>query len=190
LAAIDPLLTPFALRGLTLRNRIVMSPMTRNFSPGGVPNAAVAAYYRRRAAAEVGLIITEGVGIDHPASIGAGSMNEHDIPVLHGDAVAGWRGVVDAVHAAGGAIMPQLWHMGAIRRAGTGDHPDAASMRPSGIWGPTGSAMLPPAYLAEMAVPTAPMSDRDIADVIAGYGPPMQSARVSMAWRSMARMGI
>ncbi len=170
MAAIDPLLTPFALRGLTLRNRIVMSPMTRNFSPGGVPNAAVAAYYRRRAAAEVGLIITEGVGIDHPASIGAGSMNEHDIPVLHGDAVAGWRGVVDAVHAAGGAIMPQLWHMGAIRRAGTGDHPDAASMRPSGIWGPTGSAMLPPAYLAEMAVPTAPMSDRDIADVIAGYG--------------------
>jgi 2,4-dienoyl-CoA reductase-like NADH-dependent reductase (Old Yellow Enzyme family) len=170
MAAIDPLLTPFALRGTALRNRIVMSPMTRTASPGGVPGANVAAYYRRRAANEVGLIITEGVGVDHPAALGAGSMNESNVPVLHGDAVAGWRQVVDAVHAAGGAIMPQLWHMGPIRRAGTGPQPKAPSMRPSGIWGPMDQALLPPDYLAAMAAPTAPMTDTDIADIIAAYG--------------------
>src|SRR3546814_13872960 len=50
------------------RNRFVMSPMTRNFSPGGIPGDNVAAYYRRRAKADVGLIVTEGIGIDHPAA--------------------------------------------------------------------------------------------------------------------------
>jgi hypothetical protein len=58
----EPLFQPLGLRGLTLRNRIVMSPMTRGFSPGGIPGDDVAAYYRRRAAGETGLIITEGVG--------------------------------------------------------------------------------------------------------------------------------
>jgi len=71
----DPLLTPFQLRGLKLRNRIVMSPMTRCFSPGGVPGQNVADYYARRAERKVGLIITEGVGVDHPAALGAGSMD-------------------------------------------------------------------------------------------------------------------
>src|ERR1700734_193074 len=94
----DPLLTPFALRGLTLRNRIVMSPMTRGFSPGGVPGRNVADYYTRRAERKVGLIITEGVGVDHPASLGAGSMNEDNVPVLHGEAaLQGWKKVVDSV---------------------------------------------------------------------------------------------
>lgn len=167
--SIEALLTPFDLRGLHLRNRFVMSPMTRNASPDGIPGDDVAAYYRRRAAAEVGLVITEGIAIEHPSSIGAGTMGEHDVPMLHGDAVAGWRRVVDAVHAAGGAIIPQLWHMGVIRRAGTGPFPEARSMRPSGLWGPTAAAMLAPDYLAEMSVPIAPMTENDIADVIAGY---------------------
>jgi 2,4-dienoyl-CoA reductase-like NADH-dependent reductase (Old Yellow Enzyme family) len=170
MAAIDPLLTPFALRGTTSRNRIVMSPMTRTSSPGGIPGANVAAYYRKRAENEVGLIITEGVGVDHPSALGAGSMNETNVPVLHGDAVEGWRQVVDTVHAAGGVIMPQLWHMGPIRRAQTGPHPGAPSMRPSGIWGPLDKAMLPPEYLAAMAAPTAPMTDNAISDIIAAYG--------------------
>jgi 2,4-dienoyl-CoA reductase-like NADH-dependent reductase (Old Yellow Enzyme family) len=81
----DPLLTPFNLCGLTLRNRIVMSPMTRGFSPGGVPGQNVADYYACRAQRRVGLIITEGIGVDHPAALGAGSMNEDNVP-LHGDA--------------------------------------------------------------------------------------------------------
>lgn len=172
------LFTPFALKGLALRNRFVMPPMTRGFSPGGIPGADVARYYARRAAADVALCITEGVGVDHPSSLGAGSMNEDNVPVLHGaSAVSGWRGVVDAVHAAGGHIMPQLWHMGVIRRAGTGPRPDAPSLRPSGTWGPRERAMLPPDYLGEMASDTAPMTEEDIADVIAAFGRSAANAR-------------
>src|SRR3546814_12879271 len=52
-----------------LRNRIAMAPMTREFSPGGIPTAAVADYYRRRAEGGVGLIVTEGVAIDHLAAV-------------------------------------------------------------------------------------------------------------------------
>ncbi|HSW25653.1 MAG TPA: 12-oxophytodienoate reductase, partial [Burkholderiaceae bacterium] len=67
---VAPLFEPIAIRGLALSNRIVMAPMTRNFSPGGVPGVEVAAYYRRRAEGGTGLLITEGVGIDHPAALG------------------------------------------------------------------------------------------------------------------------
>jgi 2,4-dienoyl-CoA reductase-like NADH-dependent reductase (Old Yellow Enzyme family) len=167
----DPLLTPFALRGLKLRNRIVMSPMTRGFSPGGVPGRNVADYYTRRAERKVGLIITEGIGVDHPAALGAGSMNEDNVPVLHGDAaLQGWKHVVGSVHAAGGLIFPQLWHMGPIRQANSGPSPGAPSCRPSGVWGPEGLAQMPPAYLDSMLPLSQPMSDSEIADVIAAFG--------------------
>jgi len=177
----DPLLIPFQLRGLTLRNRIVMSPMTRGFSPGGVPGQNVADYYARRAARKVGLIITEGVGVDHPAALGAGSMDEQNVPVLHGeDALAGWRRVVDAVHAAGGLIFPQLWHMGPIRQANTGPSPESRSCRPSGLWGPSnGLAAMPPAYLTKMLAPTQAMTDREIADVIDSFGRSAANAKAS-----------
>jgi 2,4-dienoyl-CoA reductase-like NADH-dependent reductase (Old Yellow Enzyme family) len=56
--------------------------------------------------------------------------------------------VVEAVHAAGGKIAPQLWHMGPIRLAGTGPHPDVPSISPSGIWGSLDKASVPPDYLA------------------------------------------
>jgi 2,4-dienoyl-CoA reductase-like NADH-dependent reductase (Old Yellow Enzyme family) len=125
-----PLFTEFACGPLTLMNRFVMSPMTRNFSPGGAPGDDVAAYYTRRAMAKVGLIITEGIGVDHPSAIGHGTMGEENIPALHGEAaLAGWRKVVDSVHSAGGKIIPQLWHMGGIRHEGTPPHPQAKSMR-------------------------------------------------------------
>lgn len=172
------LFEPFDLKGLRLRNRFVMPPMTRGFSPGGVPGDDVAAYYERRAAADVALCITEGVGIDHPAALGAGTMREDDVPVLHGEAaLAGWRRVVDAVHGAGGWIMPQLWHMGLVRRDGTGAHPDAPSLRPSGIWGPSDKAMLPPEYLADVTADTASMTDEDIADAIAAFARSAANAR-------------
>jgi 2,4-dienoyl-CoA reductase-like NADH-dependent reductase (Old Yellow Enzyme family) len=125
-----PLFTPFTCGPLTIANRFVMSPMTRNFSPNGVPGDDVAAYYTRRAMAKVGLIITEGIGVDHPSAIGHGTMGEENIPALHGDAaLTGWRKVVDRVHAAGGKIIPQLWHMGGLRTEGTPPHPEAKSMR-------------------------------------------------------------
>ena len=89
---VEPLFAPLRVRGLELPNRIVMAPMTRNFSPGGVPGADVAAYYRRRAEGGTGLLITEGVGIDHPAALGDAGLGESNLPHLYGDeALAGWK---------------------------------------------------------------------------------------------------
>lgn len=166
-----PLFEPLAIRAVRLKNRIVMSPMTRGHSPGGVPGDDVAAYYRRRAQGETGLIITEGVGIDHPSALGEGGLGEDAIPVLNGDApLAGWRKVVAEVHAAGGLIFPQLWHMGVMKEPGTGRFPDAPPMRPSGIWGPLGRmTALDAAYIARVATPTRPMTEKEIAETIAAY---------------------
>jgi 2,4-dienoyl-CoA reductase-like NADH-dependent reductase (Old Yellow Enzyme family) len=168
---VAPLFEPITLRSLVLPNRIVMSPMTREFSPGGIPGDNVVAYYRRRAEAETGLVITEGVGIDHPAALGEAGLGEADIPHLYGDeALAGWRRVVEVVHRAGGRIIPQLWHQGVMREQGTGPHPEAPSMRPSGLWGPTGrQSSIDPQYVVRVSAPTTPMTDEDIADVIAAY---------------------
>jgi 2,4-dienoyl-CoA reductase-like NADH-dependent reductase (Old Yellow Enzyme family) len=166
-----PLFQPLSLRGVTLKNRIVMSPMTRGFSPHGVPGANVAAYYRRRAEGETGLIITEGVGIDHPSALGEAGLGEDSIPVLHGEAaLAGWKQVVAEVHAAGGVIFPQLWHMGVMKEPGTGPFPDAPPMRPSGLWGPLGrTSSIDKDYIARVAAPTRPMTEEEIADTIAAY---------------------
>ena len=169
---VQPLFTPLSIRAVNLRNRIVMAPMTRSFSPHGIPGEDVVGYYTRRALGETGLIITEGVGIDHPSALGEAGLGESDIPVLHGaEALAGWKRVVDAVHAAGGKIFPQLWHMGVMKELGTGPHPEAPPMRPSGLWGPTGRlSSIDKDYVARVAKPTQPMTESDIADVIAAYG--------------------
>lgn len=117
---VQALFKPFHLGALELPTRVVMAPMTRSFSPGGVPNSKVIEYYRRRAAAGVGLIITEGTTVDHVASNGY-----PNVPQFFGEApLAGWKKVVDAVHAEGGKIVPQLWHVGSVRRIGT--EPDAS----------------------------------------------------------------
>ncbi|WP_417660386.1 NADH:flavin oxidoreductase [Pseudomonas sp.] len=114
------LFQPFNLGSLTLPSRVVMAPMTRSFSPGGVPNNDVIEYYRRRAAGGVGLIITEGTTVDHKAANGY-----PNVPRFYGeDALAGWQKVVEAVHAEGGKIVPQLWHVGNVRKLGT--EPDAS----------------------------------------------------------------
>ncbi|NBA94994.1 NADH:flavin oxidoreductase [Pseudomonas sp. R5(2019)] len=117
---VNALFQPFSLGSLQLPTRVVMAPMTRSFSPGGVPGAKVVEYYRRRAAAGVGLIITEGTTVGHKAANGY-----PHVPRFYGaDALAGWKEVVDAVHAQGGKIVPQLWHVGSVRRKGT--EPDAS----------------------------------------------------------------
>ncbi|MCX2730109.1 NADH:flavin oxidoreductase [Saccharopolyspora sp. NFXS83] len=127
--AAEVLSRPFSLGGLTLPNRIAMAPMTREFSPGGVPGADVATYYSRRAAAGTGLIITEGTYVDHDS---AGLSDR--VPRFHGeDALAGWKNVVTEVHRAGGKIMPQIWHVGMARTAGAPPFPDAPPMGPSGL---------------------------------------------------------
>lgn len=111
-AEVEPLFRPFELHRLALPNRLVMAPMTRAHSPGGIPGPDVAAYYRKRAEGGIGLIMTEGTWIPHPTA-----SNEPKVPRFHGeDALAGWARVVAEVHAVGGHIMPQLWHTGLSRR--------------------------------------------------------------------------
>ena len=126
-APVKALFEPFRLGNLELPTRVVMAPMTRSFSPGGVPNSKVIEYYRRRAAAGVGLIITEGTTVNHPAANGY-----PNVPRFYGeDALTGWKKVVDAVHAEGGRIVPQLWHVGNVRKLGTepdGDVPGYGPM--------------------------------------------------------------
>lgn len=127
-----PLFRPFSVGTLTVPNRIVMAPMTRSFSPDGVPGENVAAYYRRRAENEVGLILTEGTLVAHPA---AG--NDPKVPHFYGsEALAGWQRVVAEVHAGGGRIMPQLWHVGSMRRQGDAPNVDAPVTSPSGLLKP------------------------------------------------------
>lgn len=166
-----PLFEPLRIGSLQLKNRIVMSPMTRNFSPNGVPGENVAGYYRRRAEGETGLIITEAAGVDHPAALGEAGIGESDLPHMYGDqALAGWRRVAQQVHEAGGVIFPQLWHQGVMRRQGTGPHPQEVSMRPSGIWGVQGGlTSSPESYVESQLVPTQPMTEREIDDVIQAY---------------------
>nr|WP_223188990.1 NADH:flavin oxidoreductase [Streptomyces sp. TRM68416] len=120
---------PVTINGLTVPNRIVMAPMTRNFSPGGVPGADVASYYSRRAAAGVGLIVTEGTYVGHES---AGDSDR--VPRFHGEEqLAGWAKVAEEVHAAGGKIVPQLWHIGMVREAGAPPFADAPAVGPSGL---------------------------------------------------------
>ncbi|MFD1277919.1 NADH:flavin oxidoreductase [Streptomyces kaempferi] len=104
----EALFEPLTVGSLTLDNRIVMAPMTRELSSGGVPGPEVAAYYARRAHNGVGLIITEGAAIGHAAA-----ERRTSVPRLHGpDALVGWSAVVEAVHAEGGRIAAQLMHAG------------------------------------------------------------------------------
>ncbi|MCW9008580.1 MAG: 12-oxophytodienoate reductase, partial [Marinobacter sp.] len=157
---LGPLFEPFELHNLKLRNRVAMAPMTRNFSPDGVPGEDVVAYYQRRAEAGVGLIITEGTTVNHPAASGY-----PNVPAFHGsDALQGWKNVVDAVHEAGGAIFPQLWHVGAVRKEGTPPDPSVPGYSPSGLFGPgkpNGKAM----------------TKEDIEDVVTAFADAAQDAK-------------
>jgi 2,4-dienoyl-CoA reductase-like NADH-dependent reductase (Old Yellow Enzyme family) len=108
-----------------------MAPMTRNFSPHGVPGPDVAAYYRRRAEGGTGLILTEGTSPNHPQAA-----NMPQIPHIYGDeALAGWRQVVNGVHAAGGRIFSQLWHVGSVQGQTEPKLP-VAPVSPSGLLKP------------------------------------------------------
>ncbi len=126
----NPLFRPFKLGDMTLKNRIVMAPMTRNFSPNNnIPGDNVVEYYRRRAEGGVGLIVTEGTCVGH-----IGASGYPGVPYFHGEErLAGWKKVVNAVHEAGGKIAPQLWHVGAVRKTGTMPEGDVPGYGPSGM---------------------------------------------------------
>ncbi|MFD8198557.1 NADH:flavin oxidoreductase [Streptomyces sp. NPDC059701] len=144
---------PTVINGLTVPNRIAMAPMTRMFSPGGIPGEDVVSYYSRRAAAGVGLIVTEGTYVGHDS---AGQSDR--VPRFHGEEqLAGWAKVADAVHAAGGTIVPQLWHIGMVRKQGDQPFPDAPAVGPSGL------------RIGEDEVTGKAMTQRDLDDVIGAF---------------------
>jgi N-ethylmaleimide reductase len=105
----SPLFQPFTLGDLTLPNRIVMAPLTRNRATPGTDaaNELTATYYRQRASA--GLIISEGTQVSPQ---GQGYLQT---PGLYSPAqIAGWKTVTDTVHAAGGRMFAQIWHVGRV----------------------------------------------------------------------------
>ena len=157
--SVDALFQPFQIKSLKMPNRIVMAPMTRSFSPGGIPTEDVVSYYRRRAEGDVGLIITEGTVVDRPAA-----RNDAKVPVFHGEALPEWKKVVDSVHAAGGLIAPQIWHVGSARGQGADWQPLGKVDSPSGLSSPGKRSL-------------EPMSEEDVADTIAAFGRSARAAK-------------
>ena len=154
------LFEPLVLGRLALRNRIVMAPMTRERATDGAPGPDMLAYYTRRAQGGVGLIITEGMAPDAAGAFGA------TVPRFFGAQRARWRAVVDAVHAQGARILPQLWHVGAFDPSliGMGDSAVIERLSPSGL-----------------AAPGRPlgraMQEADIADTVAAFADAAAAAR-------------
>ncbi len=142
--AVAPLFRGFSSGPLKSRNRVAMAPMTRERASKGVPTEAMAAYYERRAAGGVGLVITEGSAPDAVGAFGG------SVPRFYGEDVrAGWRQVVNRVHGCGAAILAQLWHVGAFEPSLIGMTDSLRSLvriSPSGMAGPGrpyGRAMTP-----------------------------------------------
>jgi 2,4-dienoyl-CoA reductase-like NADH-dependent reductase (Old Yellow Enzyme family) len=153
--------TPIRIRSLELRNRIVMAPMTRRKAEDdGIPTEAIVDYYRRRAAGEVGLIVSEGTAIDDRHAYDTLSVPRFHAPEQH----HAWRRVVDAVHAEGGAFAPQLWHTGRLA---------ANPIGPS-------AAELPPRKDGTPRPKVRAMADADFAQVLTAY---------AVAARAAADMG-
>ncbi|MES5043905.1 alkene reductase [Rhizobium nepotum] len=109
------LFEPAQAGDIALANRIVMAPLTRNRSPGAIPNNLNATYYEQRATA--GLIVTEGTPISQQGQGYA------DVPGLYKrEAVEGWKKITNGVHSAGGKIVAQIWHVGRISHTSLQPH--------------------------------------------------------------------
>lgn len=129
-----------------------MAPMTRLFSPGGVPTPSVADYYARRAEGEVGLILSEGAVINRPAS-----SNDPNVPHFYGKkSLRGWKLVIDKVQASAGVMAPQLWHMGVVSPKDSGWLPSAPFEGPSG-------------FVAPGKIGGVAMTEHDIAETIKAF---------------------
>lgn len=158
----DPpkLFAPANVLNLSLKSRVVMSSMSRYRSPGGIPDAANVEYYRRRAAAGVGLILSEATYIDH-----RGAPVYVDVPHFYGDeALEGWGRVLEAVHAEGTRMMPQIWHVGAARALGSPPDPSVPGYGPASV-------------RREGREVVVAMTQEDIEDVAASYARGAEAAR-------------
>ena len=159
----SPLFQPLQAGPLSLANRVVMAPMSRYFCPDEVPHQGLVDYYARRARHGVGLVISEATYIPHPSA-----HSYQAVPRFYGeDALAGWKTVVDAVHAAGGKMFPQLWHTGSFREVGMAPDPGVPGFGPSENLN---------AFENTTHV-TKPMTEEDIADVIDAYAVAAASAQ-------------
>jgi 2,4-dienoyl-CoA reductase-like NADH-dependent reductase (Old Yellow Enzyme family) len=160
----EALFEPVSVGGFNLRNRFVMAPMTRGFSPNATPGDDVVEYYAKRARGGVGLIVTEGTFVPHAAA-----SHNPNIPNFHGEApLAGWRKVADAVHAEGAAIIPQLWHVGLlpsreVKGVAATEH-GAYEVSPSG-------------YITGTEKAGEPMTHDEIDAVVAAFGEAALSAQ-------------
>ncbi|MEZ5709776.1 MAG: 12-oxophytodienoate reductase [Blastomonas sp.] len=172
----SPLFTPFKLGRLTLRNRFVMAPMGRSSAQDGVLSDAYAPYYARRAAGGAALVIGEATAVDHPTAMHMATSSN-----IHGKGAEAWAGVARAVHAAGGAFFPQLWHAGLMRSPYRADDPKLEmvnahlkSMSPSGLYMPglIDPALVPPEPVQAME----PMTSAEIDDCIAAYAAAARTA--------------
>lgn len=172
---VTSLFQPLQIKTLRLPNRIVMSPMGRNFSSDGVPTPGYCDYFRRRVEGGAGLCIGEAAAVDHPvASTDSTHAN------FHGEAaLRSWKEIVDAVHAAGGLFMPQIWHAGLLRSPGTSGipNPDRAPIGPSGWAIPLVHRFgwVNPIDAAQHL--SAPMTSADIDDVVAAFGKAARDAK-------------
>ena len=128
------LFDPIHAGELHLANRIFMEPLKRNRSPDAIPPAMAATYYAQRASA--GLLITEATAISHQAQ------GYSDVPGLYGtEQLDSWKNVTHAVHAAGGKIVVQLWHVGRVSH--TSLQPDGgAPVAPSAITAKTKTVLI------------------------------------------------
>ncbi|KRB99055.1 1,2-oxophytodienoate reductase [Hydrogenophaga sp. Root209] len=128
------LFSPFIAGSIALANRIVMAPLTRNRAPDAVPTPLMATYYQQRASA--GLLITEATAISHQGQGYA------DVPGLYApEQIEGWKRVTAAVHAAGGKIVTQLWHVGRVSHTELQPH-GGAPVAPSAIAAKTKTVLI------------------------------------------------
>ena len=157
------LFDPLLVGDIALATRICMAPLTRNrASAGQVPNELMAQYYGQRAdpATGAGLLITEATQISR---MGQGYL---DTPGIHSaEQIAGWRRVTEAVHAKGGRIVVQLWHVGRISHSSLlpdGQPPVSSTARAANV------NTLTPAGRAPCSTPRALRTD-EIPGLIADY---------------------
>jgi 2,4-dienoyl-CoA reductase-like NADH-dependent reductase (Old Yellow Enzyme family) len=154
---LSELFTPCRIGGLDLPNRIVLPSMGRFVHSDGAPTADVIDYYAARAAGGAGLILTEGVYVDHVASGDNLMMGR-----FYGRSAPAWGQVAQAVHAAGGLAIPQLWHVG-LKYSTIDMTTGEESYRPElGLVGPSG-------YIAPDKQVAEPMTQAQIDDVVASF---------------------
>lgn len=156
------LFDPIQAGQLSLANRVVMAPLTRNRAPDAIPTALMAEYYTQRATA--GLIITEATAISHQAQ------GYSDVPGLYGtEQLDGWKQVTHDVHAAGGKIVVQLWHVGRVSH--TDLQPDGGRpVAPSAIAAKTKTVLIKdgvPAFV-DTSMPRA-LTARELPDIVHTY---------------------